>query len=518
MDSDPTTLGASVAAEWLEHRNRQLGQLLLSERAVPYVSLLAAMLAFRRAHELEPLHEDLHAAARRALGADYDADAFNQDLRQLQEWSLLTARIEKERLRGYKDTRRRKFRYRLADEAAEFLLWLEARRRDDLEPQDADTRDLLSELVGTLRETSRLFHRAGAATLDYETARGVFYRLSRMEALTADASRSLGELNLRLLGFATARYEVAAARGVLGEIERFLKQFLSRIHALRAEILPEIDKLRHTRHTTRWQACRAALEEELKSTAHLMRQRLPQAEPTLAALHEYYAPEGTLEDLCSRVNRSALAVWRKLFTHLRELERRSHRLEDLRARAAEVAALPPDSVPHAFLRALLAPAHLRGDMHFWNETEKALPPQPRWERHRVREDAVVWLGEKPRADGRPPQSLEETRLRALEDWMRARGLVPPVGAAARLSRGDYAAFEDFPRILEVARLGLLGNGARLARVGVAVRPLADPACVEAEGHRLAFAELAVVQIAGRSDMSDPSDLSDLSDRPPETPP
>lgn len=487
----PSELPASA---WLARRNPALGHLLLAERAVPYVSVLAALLAFRRAHELEPLHEDLLAALRPALGAAYDGDAFNQDLRQLQEWDLLSARIEKERLRGYRDTRRRKFRYRLADEATAFLLWLETRHHEDLEPRDGDTRDQLAELVGTLRETSRLFHKIPTGGPDYDTARGVFYRLSRMEALTSDVSRSLGDLNLRLLGFATARYDVAEARAVLAELDRFLKQFLIRIQALRAEVLPEIDRLRLTRHATRWQACLAVLEEEQRATSHLMRLRLPSPEPVLAALHEFYAPEGTLEGLCHRVNASALAVWRKLFTHLRELERRSHRLEDLRARAAEIAALPPETVPRGFLLTLLAPAHLRGDLHFWNETEKAIPPQPRWERHRVREEPVAWLDPKPRADGKPPQSLEEARLRALEEWMLAKGLVPPEdGAATRLSEGGFVAFEDFPRLLEVARHGLLGNGARLARLGLAARPLADAVRVEAEGHRLAFDDIAIAR-------------------------
>ena len=82
------------AAELLERRNREAGNLLLSERAVWYVSILAALLDFRRRHEPEPLHDDLFAA----LCADmadglYSQESFNQDLRQLLLWNLLTDRL-----------------------------------------------------------------------------------------------------------------------------------------------------------------------------------------------------------------------------------------------------------------------------------------------------------------------------------------------------------------------------------------------------------------------------------------
>jgi len=476
----------------LENRNKEIGNLLLSERAVPYVTVLAALLAFRREHELEPLHDDLYAVVRSDLGGDaYTSDAFNQDTGQLLKWNLITDRLEKERLRGYKDTRRRKFRYRLTDEATAFLLWLEARHRDDLEPNDADTRDLLSELISTLRETVRLFNKTGIESLDYETARGVFYRLARMSALTDSVSQTLGDFNVRLLGFATSSYDAATARAILAELERFLKQFLNRIHTLRTEISPEISKLRQARYAARWQACLEKMEEESRATSHLMRTRLPHPERTLASLAAFYAAEGTLEQLCARVNTAALQVWRKLYTHLRELERRSHRLEDLRTRVSEIARLSADTVPADYLRGLLAPARMIGDMHFWDENEKALPPQPRWDRHRIREETVLWLDEKVRSDGAPTQSLEEARLHALETWMTRRGLTPSPEQARRISQGDFTAFEDFPRLIELARSGLLGRGARLAKLGLELTPTVDPVCVEADRHALAFYDLLV---------------------------
>ena len=489
MHDRPTEGQLPPATRLLQNRNKEVGNLLLSERAAWYVSILSALLAFRRGYELEPLHDDLFAAVRADLDGDdpaYTQDAFNQDIRQLLLWNLVSDRLEKERLRGYKDTRRRKFRYRLADEATAFLLWLEARRRDDLEPSDTDTRDLLSELIGTLRETARLFNKTGAESLDYETARGVFYRLARMSVLTDSASQALGDFNIRLLGFAASRYDAPGARVILAELERFLKQFLNRIHTLRTEISPEISKLRQARYATRWQACLEKMEEESRATSHLMRTRLPHPERMLASLAAFYEAEGTLEQFCARVNTAALLVWRKLYTHLRELERRSHRLEDLRARVAELSLLPEDAVPTAYLAALLAPVRMLGDMHFWDETEKAMPPQPRWERQRLREQTTLWLEEKTLAPGRPLQSLEEARLQALSAWLLSRKLVPEHDGAYRVSQGGFTGFDDFPRLIELARSGLLGHGVRLAKIGLGLTPTRDPVTVEAERHALAF--------------------------------
>ena len=486
------------AAELLYTRNRNLGQILLSERATYYLSILLEMLRFRRNYESEPLHDDLCTEVRERLGSesDYAGDAFNQDIRQLLEWSLITDRIEKERLRGYKDTRRRKYRYRISDEAVAFLLWLEVRRRDDLEPHDTDTRDMLAELVGTLSETTRLFSKFSSDAVDAESARRIFYLLSRMNGLTDNVSQALGDFNMRLIGFATQRYDVTTAKAILVELDRFLKQFLNRIHTLRTEIAPKISSLRHTRYVSRWQACEEKMQEEAKATAHLMRIHLPSIQKTLASLADFYAPEGTLELLCVRVSSAALQVWRKLYTHLRELERRSHRLEDLRVRISEVARLEEESVPTAFLRTLLAPATMVGDMHFWDENEKAAPPQPRWERHRVREEAALELHEKPRSTDAVPRSMDEERLNVLKSWIALRGLLPPsTGELHLVSQGQFTSFEDFPRLIELARSGLLGQGTRLAKVGLVLTPTDQPVRVEAAHNALAFNDSSLAFLA-----------------------
>lgn len=495
---------ADASVDLLDNRCRQLGHLLLADRAVFYVQILHHMLLFRRQHELEPLHEDLFEAVCPSWAAvdmeAYTPDIFAQDIRQLQLWELITCRIERERLRGYRDVRRRKFRYRLADESAAFLLWLEDRRRDDLQPDEPDTRDVLEELVSTLRETARLVNRPGSAT-DLDAARAVMYRLSRMSALTYDTSRSLGELNVRLLGFVLSRYDIEAARTIVNELDHFLKRFLSRIHALRQEIVPAITKLRQPRYHARWQAFVTQMEAERRATSHLLRaasQQKPDSE--LETLSRFYAEDGTLEKLCRRVNASALQVWRKLYAHLRELERRSHRLEDLQMRVSEMAQQSPDDTRAAvFIQALLAPAHMIGDMHFWSETEKADPPEPRWEKHRVRVQASDYLETKKAADGQPVRSLDDERLRRLRDWIHHAGLAPQAAQPVRASTGNFAGHTDFASLVELARQGLLGKGVRLRKIGYTLTPTATPVEVRADEQALAFHELLVARAAHEQD-------------------
>ncbi len=118
------------------------------------------MLLFRREHELEPLHEDLYRAVRSAqesiTGEPYLNEHYTSDINNLYDWKLITVRLEKERIRGYKDTRRTKYRYGLTNETIRFLVWLEERLLDDIEEHISDARDLLEEVAGTIKETGEI--------------------------------------------------------------------------------------------------------------------------------------------------------------------------------------------------------------------------------------------------------------------------------------------------------------------------------------------------------------------------
>ena len=115
------------SATLLTRRNANVGSLLLSERALFYLNILYRMLLFKRDYELEPLYDDIYYGAQSAqsmLDPNYNQDQFRNDISQLSRWELVEFRIEKQRLRGYRDNRKRKFRYRLKNEATFFLEWL----------------------------------------------------------------------------------------------------------------------------------------------------------------------------------------------------------------------------------------------------------------------------------------------------------------------------------------------------------------------------------------------------------
>jgi hypothetical protein len=488
------TVDAS-ALDLLRNRNRALGWLLTSERAVSYVEILLCLLKFRDNHELEPLHDDVLAALGGEKSQSVERQAeFNQDVRQLLDWNLMTQRIEKERLRGYRDTRRRKFRYRISDDAVLFLLWLESRYQDDLQPVDSDTRDLLSDIVSSLREMSRMINKTSADSIEYEESRAIFHRLAKTSSTTDDVAKSLGEFNIRLLSFVGGTYDIPSARHLIGELDRFLEKFIRRIHTLRNEIVPEIDKLRLLRLASRWEACTRLLQEEASATPSIMRTRILSPSQTLSTLAEFYRRDGQLERLTSRVNQSAMLVWQKLHSHLRELERRSHRLEDVRFRIQDLSKLTPGVVPHNWLQSVLQQGQMSGDMHEWTATLKATPPQPLWSKHKVQRQTHVWMAPRALSDDAPIQSLEEQRLEHLARWMREHGLRADDDSTAMLSSGNYAEFNDFVGIMDVIRSGLLGEGRRLAKIGVSAQVMDRPAVVRTDESELSFSDIALRKV------------------------
>ena len=97
-------------------RTLSVGNVLASENAPFYVAILSALADFRAGHEFEPLFEDVRDAVLGESPSQRQIDEFNADLKQLEDWKLVERRIEKMRVRGYRDNRRRKFRFRICDE------------------------------------------------------------------------------------------------------------------------------------------------------------------------------------------------------------------------------------------------------------------------------------------------------------------------------------------------------------------------------------------------------------------
>ncbi len=490
-DTDFSSLPNEYGKILLHYQNRNLGQLLSSERAEFYLNVLYGLLLFRRNHELEPLHDDIFhfvQTAQQSADISYDANTFNQDIRQLEQWNLITKRIERERLRGYKDTRRRKFRYRIANSTLSLLQWMEDQLRDALEPQNSDTRDLLEEVSGGLRELQRVLNKLHQTDPDPELARSATYRLVRLGHLTLEINQSLADFNARLISFTLDRYNIATAQIILRELEHFLEKYITRISVLRREIIPELENLASPRFTPRWDLCEKTLAEELQQSSMLMRSRsIPDSGKELERLLRFYEIGGQLDQLCGRVRASALNVWRKLSSHLRELERKSHRMEDLKDRIRELAALSEKHLCSGFINELLAPARMITDMNYWDTIEKAEPPQPRLDQHTVKQAPICYLKLKPRGDASSVRSLNEARLQQLRQWVEK--TQPDLPSA--LSTGCYSEFGDLTSIMELVRNGILNNGRNLAKVGLQIDPASHPATVEVDERLLAFEELMI---------------------------
>ncbi|VGO17602.1 hypothetical protein PDESU_06201 [Pontiella desulfatans] len=492
QESNPRQLPADAGTLLLRHQNPNLGHLIGAERSAFYLNILYGLLLFRRSHELEPLHEDIFQFVLPAqqVEADdgYDANAFNQDMRQLEKWELVTQRIERERLRGYKDTRRRKFRYRISNPALSFLQWLEDQLRAAIEPEGADTRNLLEEAAGGVRELQRTLNKIQKTKPDPDKARTATYQLSRIGHLALDINHSLADFNTRLVAFTLERYDIATAQAILNELQHFLENYINRIQILRREIVPELENLASPRFKPKWELCKTLMEDEIKHSSMLMRGRtIPDARQEIDRLIRFYELGGQLDQLCARIRASAQSVWRKLYTHLRELERKSHRMEDLRDRIAEMAACSGEHGFAGFINQLIAPARMVADMHYWDAAEKADPPQPRQEQHTVRQAPIGYLKPKPKGDASSIRSLNDEKIHRLRRWIEATHAELP----AALSQGGYTGFSDQASLIELARNGLLGNGRNLAKVDLKLETTATPAGVEIDERLLEFKELMV---------------------------
>ncbi|MBT3380857.1 MAG: DUF2397 family protein [Lentisphaerae bacterium] len=486
--------GAATAL--IERRNSHLGSLVLAERGAFYVQILYRLLLFRRTHELEPLYEDVYDAVREPQSllcedGDYSPDQFRTDLDQLQAWELVSCRIERERLRGYRDTRKRKFRYRLGEDAVAFLEWLEERLQEELEGRPSDTRDLLEEVCGNLTTLLRLLRRFGSKRERGDDARRILFQLFRLDTLSLDINGELGAFNARLLGFVVHHYDVGEAKGVLVELDRFVNEFLRQINELRNEIVEFVEQLLDEKNQAKLRSAIQIMEEERRKAPGLLKrsheasaqERIPRR------LRAFYRETGHLDRLCRRIQDASIQVWRKLHSHLRELERKSNRLEDLREAIRRLADQPVESCPSALINRLVSPAIMRHDPRFWDDHEKADPPQPR--RRPVHRPGVErrFLPRKRRGT-EPVVSMERARLERLKRWLEVTVGLPYEGTPQRVSQGAYTDPEDFARIMDLARAGILGEGRKLKSVSYRVEATPEyPASVVIDDQQLSFDEM-----------------------------
>ena len=479
------------AKSLLDGRNPSLGNLLSSPKSASYVAILCAFLDFRREHEFEPLFEDLQEkTCGEGSGAAVRME-FASDLKQLHDWGLVENRVEKERVRGYRDNRRKKFRYRATSDALALVDWLRERREEALHPRSEDTGSLLDLVDSMLKEAVRQINRLTAGSVSYEEASDLMFRAQRLSDLSDDVAENLQKLDLRLVSFLVREYDLAEAKALVAEIEVFLQRFALRIGRFRASILANAEKLLQLRYESRWAACESVLKQEADKMRRLRPLVVPNSREIFEGLVAFYQSGGRLQQLMQRVQRSGREVWRRLSAHLRELERRNHRLEDLRARMAELAALPEEAVPHEWFHGLLQAASMRGDALI-RPDGKSLAPEPVWEKHRVGAGLEAEIDRRNDTDsGDRVSSFDETRLRSLAEWLSAKGLLPSPGRPPiPLSSATMESDEDFRRAIETASASLLGGGRRAAKINLSGTVAEDrPASLALGDRTLSFQEL-----------------------------
>jgi hypothetical protein len=444
-----------------------------AERAGHYINILYALLLLRRGHELEPRHEDLYARVlgpQRLAGGSYEPESFAHDLEQLIDWAAVARITEPQRLRGYKDNRRVQYRYRITDDAVALLEWLEARLAARLEGRVRDSRDRLADVIGLLKEEKRVLDAWRKGQADADTARRACYLLEAVDDAIGDISAELLEFRAAMARFAQESYDIDSLRAILGWLERYVQVYIGRVHELRLEIRDRLAVLRARRYAAALAECRAACERELAATPRQLRAGgapRPAAE-LIAAAELFFRTGGRLEELSRHIDHSARAVLVKMHRHIRELERRSARLDDLRATVAAVAVRPDDDDPRyaAYACHLVASAHGRFDTRSGTAGHRVAPPAPR--KHELAADrraAARPLADKQASAGEV-RSLRAKKLAELGEWLRSRVL--GTGDAVALSRAGLADPADPRRWLDVARARHLGGGRALRTVGAAI--------------------------------------------------
>ncbi|MCF6176535.1 MAG: DUF2397 family protein [Victivallaceae bacterium] len=480
FEQDYLTAFVAGAAVWLvRERNQNLGSLLNSEHREFYIQILHRMLYFRREHELEPLNEDIYLAVKPALeqssGEAYSQTMFNRHLNQLTEWELIIKRMEKERLRGYRDVNRDRFRFRLTDETVAFLYWLEDRLRHGDDDAGDAAGDLLDFILSRLKELGRslnkIEHKGFVEDDKTRQAANVLFLLHNINEYTVRISRQLNELSAAMESFLLHTYNIEEAQAVISEIKNYMGGYLNRIYRLRQQILTELNKLQQTQRQQILNDCFTIHNNELNRAPRFMRRSGIAENPDeiIARLHSYYRHQGQIDLLCTRTNDSAMKVWGKLSAHLRELERKNNRCEEIDRRINELAQLAPAMVPVDFFSELLAAAAMSSDPNHWDEFTQAEPPQPRIPTSTTKKTTRAYLPRK--SSGQTTViSLEEAKLENLKQWVEAKFAEQNLAAGAKVANAKFSGINDFRNIMVLGKKGILGKGRALDKIGLKLDP------------------------------------------------
>ena len=449
-----------------------LGNLLSAERRGAYLAIVEALVALREGFNSEPLTDEIAAAVSELYaGEGGGREAFLRDLKQLTAWGLVTERIERVRLRGYRDNRREKFRYRLCPLAVHFIAWLHEERDSAGEEMIDTTRRRLDTLSSELDRTRRTLRKSGASTMSEETAADLLCGLQQAMDLTNHIKSGLDEMRQRLLSAADAlAAEQDDASQIVEDLQLFLSEYLQRLRLLRGKILGVIGDLQRADCRKKWEAAEGLMVRRLRRTRALFHPKsLPSSEAILAKLLAFYGENGALDAQCRAISGAVREVLAQVCRRVRELSRRSTRLEDLRALFRAVANFPGEELPMALGDALLRPFRLDTDKQPWDEDLRAFPPEPKRPlegRRRQREHTYL----PPNTPGESrPISSQEARLQALLAWLEAKGWRPDAAhPATHALAAELLTPEDLTNLFRIGCAGALHQGATLRRNGLRV--------------------------------------------------
>ena len=454
----------------------------LSAEASPvYLTLLYALLLFRRRHELDPLHSILFDEVRPVVeglgGGSYTLDAFAGDVNQLVEWGCLKREVEATRIRGYRDRSREHFRYTLTADTVSFLEWLEDRLDQRVHGNVQDGRDLLLDLTQRLNEAAKIVRRLRDGG-DEDDARRLIYLLESVDDEMSAIGRDLTVLRAEMHAYARGLAASEDLKRVVEGLERYVARYLRRLRELGGRAYMAARRL--TRKTA-LDVLRQAQETIAADGLGFRSTRRDAGELLQNAIVPFLRPNGRLLDTCARVEEMAAQVVQRIHRRLRDLELRNFRLEEIGGRLKDIAALAEDDVrPGLFLRRLTALAHVPHDPNLESEG-KARLPMVRAFREWTERGAPEALR---RPTVRPEDALVQdedrrARLRAFVHQTLLRG-----AWSGRLSQSRLTSGENPFDWLAVAKAGFLSQGRDLERAGVHVQDESGDARLSADGRHL----------------------------------
>jgi len=454
---------------------------LAAEASPVYLTILYALLLFRRRHELDPLHTVLYDEVKPVVdslgGGIYSPDAFASDVSQLGEWGCLRREVEAARIRGYRDRSREHFRYTLTPDTVAFLEWLEERLEERLHGTAQDGRDLLLDLTQRLNEAARIVRRLRTGG-EEDDARRLIHLVESADGEIDLIGRDLTSLRAEMHGYSRGLATSEDLRRVVEGLERYVQRYVHRLRELGGRAYVAARRLSRP---SSLQVLRQARERLMADRTGFRPGRRDAGERLLNAILPFLQPGGRLLESCSRVEEMASQVIQRVHRHLRDLELRNFRLEEWGARLKEMALLAEnDPRPGRFLRRLVAFAHFPNDP-YPDAEGKARPPAPRALREWTRRGP-------PESLKRPTVAVQDVFLQDEERRARLRDFVSVVllrgQPAGRLANAHLLSGENPLDWLAVAKATYLNQGRDLQRSGVEVRESEGTAFLFSDGKHL----------------------------------